>query len=115
MASEHAQLPSATNHHTPHVQGAASNSGSHRFHPYPRPEQPAGVTGKNEVQRDVSRDPRLRARAAANGHVNGSGLTNGNTSRKDNLSAGNGSSGTVADLSVRNIINSSRDPRQRNR
>ena len=112
VAPEHAQLPTALGNHHP---GSTPNTGPHRFHPYPRPEQPVGVTGKVEAHRDLSRDPRLRVRAAANGHMNGNGIMNGNALRKENLPTGSGSGGTISDPSVRNIINSSRDPRQRNR
>lgn len=89
------------NHHS----AMGSNSGAHRFHPYSRHDV-SGSQGGALAKVDASRDPRLKLRGnngVGNGNV-GSFMpapSNGNNGNHNN------------DLSVRNVINTSRDPRTR--
>ena len=82
---------------------------SHRFHPYGRQDVPA-AQGSLAPKVDSSRDPRLKLRAN-----NGVGGSNGNGGGFP-VSVTHGSNGThnpSPDTSVRNVINTSRDPRTR--
>lgn len=103
-SAEH--LPSMTppNNHHPAM---GPNSGSHRFHPYGRHDI-SSSQGNAPAKVDASRDPRLKQRGN-----NGGGNGNGNGSNFF-PAASNGNNGNYNnDLSVRNVINTSRDPRTR--
>lgn len=96
-------LPAMSNSNNHHV----TNSMSHRFHPYSRPDgtnSQANVTSKV----DASRDPRLKMRGS-----NGIGNNNGNNAGFVLASSHNTNGTHNTELPVRNVINSSRDPRTR--
>lgn len=96
-------LPAMSNSNNHHV----TNSMSHRFHPYSRPDgtnSQANVTSKV----DSSRDPRLKMRGS-----NGIGNNNGNNAGFVLASSHNSNGTHNTELPARNVINSSRDPRTR--
>jgi len=101
-SSEHlSTMTPPNNHHS-------TNSSSHRFHPYGRPDVSAGH-GNVQAKVDASRDPRLKLRGN-NGGVNSNGNGGGNFV----VGLSHGNNGTHnPDASVRNVINTSRDPRTR--
>lgn len=91
------------NHHS----AMGSNSGAHRFHPYSRHDV-SGSQGGALAKVDASRDPRLKLRGN-NGVGNGNGNVGSFMPAPSNGNNGNHNN----DLSVRNVINTSRDPRTR--
>ena len=91
------------NHHS----AVGSNSGAHRFHPYNRHDGSSSQGGA-QAKVDASRDPRLKLRGN-NGAANGNGNVGSFMPAPSNGNNGHHNS----DLSVRNVINTSRDPRTR--
>lgn len=99
-------LPTASppnNHHS----ALGSNSGAHRFHPYNRHDV-ASSQGGALAKVDSSRDPRLKLRGNS-----GAGNGNGNVGSFMPTSSNGNNGNHNGDLSVRNVINTSRDPRTR--
>lgn len=109
-------LPRNQNHNLEHSASIAPsnnlhghNSAPHRFHPFNRQDAPAPASNV-PAKVDASRDPRLKLRSnnsVSNSNGNGGGF----------LVAGshgsNGHQNSNSDVSVRNVINTSRDPRTR--
>ena len=115
-SSSSSVLPRNQNHNLEHSASIpppnnlhGHNAAPHRFHPYNRQDAPA-PQGNVPAKVDASRDPRLKLRS--NNDVSN---TNGNGG--GHLVAGshgsNGSHNSNSDVSVRNVINTSRDPRTR--
>ena len=101
--SEHLPSMNPPNNHHGH------NLASHRFHPYNRQDVPA-TQGSLAPKVDSSRDPRLKLRGN-----NGAGGNNGNGGGfpVSVTHSSNGTHNANPDTSVRNVINTSRDPRTR--
>ena len=97
--TEHSPTTASQNNHHPHI---GPNTGSHRFHPYSRQD------GNIPAKVDASRDPRLKLREKSSGN-NGNG--NGASFISSTTNGNNGHPNT--DMSPRNVINTSRDPRTR--
>ncbi|KAJ7380512.1 SOSS complex subunit B1 [Desmophyllum pertusum] len=96
--------PTMTPANNPHPP-MGSNSASHRFHPYGRHDSQGNAPAKV----DASRDPRLKLRGN-----NGGGNGNGNSgSFIPAASNGNNGNHNSSEQSIRNVINTSRDPRTR--
>ena len=102
--TEHLPITAPPNNHHSAV---GSNSGAHRFHPYNRHDGSSSQGGAL-AKVDASRDPRLKLRGN-NGAANGNGNVGSFMPAPSNGNNGHHNS----DLSVRNVINTSRDPRTR--
>ncbi|XP_068751015.1 SOSS complex subunit B1-A-like [Montipora capricornis] len=101
--SEHsASTTTPNNHH-------GTTVAQHRFHPYVKPDVPA-LQANVPPKVDASRDPRLKLRGN-----NGLSSSNGNSGGFPAAGShgANGTHNSSSDVSVRNVINTSRDPRTR--